>query len=84
MQIKVIRNNFGLPSEDICTTLNVSRGGACFVSALNYALGETLDVIMPYKEGELAIPVTARVVRLDPVKDGRHLAVAIKMEEARK
>jgi len=84
MQIKVVRDNFGLPYEDICKTLNVSRGGACFVTAQNYAVGETLDVVIPYKEGELAIPVPARVVRRDPVKGSPHLAVAIKLEEARK
>ncbi len=84
MQIKVVRDNIGLPVEDICKTLNVSRGGACFVSAQNYAVGETLMVFMPYKEGELGIPVPARVVRRDPVKDSPRLAVAIQLEEAQK
>lgn len=84
MQIKVVRDNFGFPIEDVCKTLNVSRGGACFVSAQNYAVGETLKVFMPYKEGELGIPVPARVVRRDPVKDSPHLAVAIQLEEAQK
>lgn len=82
MQIKVVRDNFGFPFEDICTTLNVSRGGACFVSAHQYAVGEALKVFMPYKEGELGIPVPARVVRRDPVKGSPHHAIAIKLEEA--
>ncbi len=82
MQIKVVRENFGFAFEDICTTLNVSRGGACFVSTHQYAVGEALKVFMPYKEGELGIPVPARVVRRDPVKGSPHHAIAIKLEEA--
>lgn len=84
MQIKVLRDNFGLPYEDICKTVNVSRGGACFESAQNYVVGETLKVVIPYKEGELGIPVPARVVRRDPVKGSPRLAVAIQLEEAAK
>jgi hypothetical protein len=82
MQIKVVRDNFGIPFEDICTTLNVSRGGACFVTAHPYAVGETLKVFMPYKEGELGIPVPARVVRRNPLQGSPQHAVAIQMEEA--
>ncbi len=82
MQIKVVRDSFGFPFEEICTTVNVSRGGACFVSAHQYAVGENLKVYMPYKEGELGIPVPARVVRQNPVKGSPRNAVAIQMEEA--
>ena len=83
MQIKVVRDNFGFAFEEICTTLNVSRGGACFVSAHHYAIGESLKVFMPYKEGELGIPVPARVVRRNPLEGSPHHAIAIKLEEAR-
>ena len=82
MKIKVVRDSFGFRFEDICTTLNVSRGGACFVTPHQYAVGETLKVFMPYKEGELGIPVAARVVRRDPVKGSPNHAIAIQLEEA--
>ena len=82
MKVKVIRDSFGFHFEDICTTLNVSRGGACFVSAHQYAVGENLKVFMPYEEGELGIPVPARVVRRDPVKGSPDHAIAIQLEEA--
>jgi hypothetical protein len=82
MQIKLVRASFGYALEDVCTTLNVSRGGACFVSPHPYAVGETLKVYMPYKEGELGIPVPARVVRRDPLKGSPHHAIAIQLQEA--
>jgi len=83
IKIKVIREAYGMPLEDICETVNMSRSGACFQSRKSYAVGEQLRVILPYKEGDVAIPVPARVVRLDHAKDGSFHAVAIKLEEGK-
>lgn len=80
MQIKVIRQKYGTILEDVCQTENVSRTGAYFVSSQNYDKGELVKVILPYKEGDLAIPVPARVVRQDQPKGSFYHAVAIHLE----
>ncbi len=69
MKIKVIRRSFGMPFEDICVTDNVSRNGVYFFSSQLYDVGEQIAVVMPYKEGDVAIPVPANVVRMDRKKN---------------
>ena len=81
MQVKVLRGSYGSALEDLCETLNVSRTGACFLTRKGYKIGEQVKVILPYKEGDVAIPVPARVVRLDKTKDGSFNSVAIQLEE---
>ncbi len=81
MQIKVVRKRYGLWNEEICETINVSRNGAYFHTPQRYDVGELIEVVLPYKEGDVAIPVPARVVRLDAVKDSDLVAVAIRMEQ---
>ncbi len=84
IQIKVIRHTFGVPSEDICKTINVSRHGAYFLSDQPYEVGESVEVVMPYEEGDLTIPLPARVVRRDATKKGTYHAVAIRLEQDKK
>jgi hypothetical protein len=83
MKIKVMRQAFGMPLEDICETINVSRNGACFQSRSGYTVGEQLRVVLPYTEGDVAIPVPARVVRLNQAREGSLLDVAIHLEKER-
>jgi hypothetical protein len=80
MRIKVLRQSYGAVQEDVCETQNVSRHGAYFLSGRSYQVGETVQAMLPYKEGELAIPVPARVVRVENVKGSNLHGVAIRME----
>jgi hypothetical protein len=77
--IKVTRKKYGTPLEDISQTVNVSRNGAYFLSSQNYDVGEDVEVVMNYKEGDLALPVPARVVRVDQPKESFQKGVAIHM-----
>lgn len=81
MKVKVLRGSFGSALEDLCETINISRTGACFLTRKGYKIGEQIKVILPYKEGDVAIPVPARVVRLEKTKDGSFNSVAIQLEE---
>jgi PilZ domain len=83
MKIKVIRRAFGMATEEICETDNVSRQGVYFHSSRSYEVGERLDVVMPYKEGDVAIPVPASVVRVERKRTSSLHAVAIRLEEGR-
>ncbi|HET7842339.1 MAG TPA: PilZ domain-containing protein, partial [Terriglobia bacterium] len=76
MKIKVIRRSFGMPFEDICVTDNVSRNGVYFFSSQLYDVGEHIAVVMPYKEGDVAIPVPASVVRMDRTKRSAEHGIA--------
>ncbi len=84
MVIKVIRKKYGMVLEDVIETKNVSRGGAYFISDKVYEVGEPLEVVMPYKKGEMTIPVRARVVRLDSLGDFSQRGVAIRLEGGKK
>lgn len=77
MKIKVTRRVYGTPIEDVCETENVSRNGARFSSLQNYEVGENVEVVMPYSEGNVAIAVPARVIRVEQGKGMPHRAVAI-------
>ncbi len=83
MLIKVVREKYGTTLEDTCDTINVSRTGVYFQSNQNYDVGETLKVIVPYKEGDLTIPVPARVVRQVQIPGSFHKGVAIHLEKGR-
>ena len=41
---------------------------------------ETLKIVAPFEEGSLAIPVSARVVRLDRPADSSLAAVAVELK----
>ncbi len=84
MKIKVTHKKYGVTVEDIRQTENISRNGAYFLSSQSYEVGEALEVILPYKEGEMAIPVTARVVRRDQPTGSVLHGVAIHLEEGKK
>jgi PilZ domain-containing protein len=47
--------------EDIVTTRNVSRGGACFESSRRYTHGASIEVAIPYAKGGGNIFVTGRI-----------------------
>ena len=80
MKIKVTRRSYGTPTDDICETENISRNGVYFLSTQIYDVGERLEVVMPFKEGDVSIPVSARVVRLDSPKRSALRAVAIHLD----
>ena len=81
MRIKVTRHKHGIEIEDVCETLNVSRDGALFLTSQHYDAGEPVRVVMPYREGEMAIPVPARVVRTGVAKNSFLRAVAVNLEK---
>lgn len=80
--IKVTRQIQGKAVEDFGETINISRTGAFFRTSQNYKVGELVEIIMPYKKGEMAIPVSARVVRQQELKDSVENGVAIAMGDA--
>jgi len=84
MPIKVIRRKYGMPIEDISETQNVSRGGAYFLTNQNYDMGEQVEVILPFKEGQMGIPVNARVIRQDLIQGTFYKGVAIRLEGTKK
>lgn len=82
--IKLIRDKYGTMIEEECETVNVSRTGVCFLTSRHYEKGEAVEVIMPFRHGEVGIPAFARVVRTAQVADGYIRTVALKMEKRRK
>jgi hypothetical protein len=82
MKIKVVRDRQGTAFEDICETINISGNGVYFLTQHRYARGESLKIIAPYKEGDVTIPVRARVVRLDDRQDTFLQAVAVELDLA--
>ena len=84
MKIKVTREKYGTILEDVCETINVSRNGVYFLSTRNYDVGELVEVVVPYKEADVTIPVPARVVRQDEPQDSFYHAVALKLEQEEK
>lgn len=81
MRVKVTRHKYGIELEDICETVNISRHGVYFLTAQIYEIGETAEVVLPYKEGDLAIPVLARVVRTDTPEDSPLRAVTVHLQQ---
>ncbi len=82
VHIKIIRKLYGSSLEEVCETENVSRTGAYFYSSIAYQPGDRVEVILPYRDGDVAIPVPARVVRAAPVKRGSPHGVAIHLEKS--
>lgn len=81
MKIKVIRRPFGTPVEEVCMTDNVSRNGVYFFSPHPYEVGEPISVVMPYKEGDVAIPVPASVVRTDKKRNAAQHGIAVQLQK---
>jgi hypothetical protein len=80
MKIKVYCDRLGSIGEDTCETINVSANGLYFTTQNPYIVGEMLRIVAPYQEGAVAIPVPARVVRLDRHADSPLTAVAVEMK----
>lgn len=81
MKIKVIRRVLGMPVEEVCVTDNVSRHGVYFFSSQPYQVGEPIAVVMPYKEGDVAIPVPASVVRTDKKRSTSQHGIAVQLQK---
>ena len=77
MPIKVMRNKYGRNLSDVGETINVSRTGAYFTTEQNYEPGETVEIILPYDPDSVAIPVPARVIRLDKAPGSYKKRVAV-------
>jgi Tfp pilus assembly protein PilZ len=83
MLVKVTRQKWGTTLEDICQTENVSRTGVYFLTSQNYDIGEQVKIVMPHKEGDVSIPVPARVVRQDLAKGSFQRGVALHLGEGK-
>lgn len=79
MKIKVYCDRLGSIGEDVCETINVSANGLYFATQNPYIVGETLRIVAPFEESAVAIPVPARVVRLDRPADSTITAVAVEL-----
>jgi len=84
MKIKVYCDRLGPIGEDVCETINVSANGLYFTTSNPYLIGETLRIVAPFEEGAVAIPVPARVVRLDRPQESSMVAVAVELNPGRK
>ena len=84
MKIKVYCDRLGSIGEDVCETINVSANGLYFTTRNPYIVGETLRIVAPYEESGVAIPIPARVVRLDRPADSSLTAVAVEMRRGEK
>jgi hypothetical protein len=79
LAVKIIRTKYGRPTVDISETVNVSRSGIYFITNQGYEVGETLEVILPYRPDSVDIPVPARVVRHDECPGTHKKCVAIQL-----
>ncbi len=77
--VKIIRSKFGKSFFDICETQNVSRTGFYFNTDQGYDVGESVEVVMPYRADSEGIHVQAQVVRVDNLKDTYRKGVAIQL-----
>ncbi|MFB3923945.1 MAG: PilZ domain-containing protein [Terriglobia bacterium] len=59
MRIRV-RNSWG--QSDIAQTKDVSKGGLCFVSNLNYGMGDMVYITLPFADNQTPIETPAKVV----------------------
>ncbi len=84
LPIKVTRQVYGTNLDDVAETINISRTGAYFQSSQNYTVGETVQVVLPYKKGEQFIPATGRIVRLDNVPGAYTRGVAVHIGSEKK
>ncbi len=80
MKIRVYCDRLGARGEGIFETINVSANGLYFMTPNDYLVGDALRIIAPYQEGAMAIPVPARVVRLEHLPDSNLIAVAVEMQ----
>jgi len=62
-----VRGEFG---DDVVACENVSKGGLCFHSRQNYALGAAIEVAAPFSPGEPAQFVPAKICRAEPLGSG--------------
>jgi hypothetical protein len=61
----------GESGDDVVECENVSKGGLCFHSRRQYALGSTIQVAAPFSPGEPALFVEAKIRRIEPIGDGQ-------------
>jgi PilZ domain-containing protein len=67
LQLQVrIRNYYG--GVEVGRSENISKGGFCFASEVNYQIGEGLMVVCPFDHRGQSIEVRARVVRRRPME----------------
>ncbi|HKV26066.1 MAG TPA: PilZ domain-containing protein [Candidatus Acidoferrum sp.] len=52
-------------SDDIVECENVSKGGLCFHSRRQYAVGARIEIAAPFSPGEPALFVTAQIMRVE-------------------
>lgn len=60
----------GESGDDIVECENVSKGGLSFRSRRQYAVDSVIDIAAPYKEGEPALFVSARIRRSERLGNG--------------
>jgi len=54
-------------SDEIVECENISKGGLCFHSRTQYAVGSQIEVAAPYSPGEAALFVPAQIRRVEPI-----------------
>jgi hypothetical protein len=57
-------------ADEVVECENVSKGGACFHSLLQYPLDSTIEIAAPFSPGETALFVPAKVKRIEELSGG--------------
>lgn len=70
--------------DDIVFCENISRGGLCFKSRKRYYENARIEVAVPYEPGAPAIFLSARVVRVQEMPDGKSFRVGVAYTAATK
>jgi hypothetical protein len=74
-----IRDFYG--GSEVARTENVSKGGFCFVSEINYHIGGAILVICPYSPAGPSIEIRARIVRQREVEGTRRKVYGVRYEK---
>ena len=73
-----VRNYYG--GVEVGRSENISKGGFCFTSEINYQIGEGLMVVCPFDQRGQSIEVRARVVRRHPLEGTPRIVYGIRYD----
>ncbi|MGH9862680.1 MAG: PilZ domain-containing protein [Candidatus Acidiferrales bacterium] len=76
-----IRSTYG--EEEVTKTVNLSRKGARFTSAKEYAVGSMVFVAAPYREGQDPIEVKGTIAHVEELSGSPKRLVGVKLYEVR-
>lgn len=57
--------------DEIVECENISKGGVCFHSLLQYPLDSLIELAAPFSPGETALFVSAKIKRIETLSGGK-------------